>query len=242
MYRYSKKNKMAAMPMLAGVGLMMVCCSSSSVASMMMGGEETPDPDPAAGAGAEAGAGAGAAADPEGNMIDGYTGNHILDPGPDIKGTITECRKIAKDHGYVGVGHRNQEHPTTQYKGTCFFYHKVDSGFSGDSTQTGHKIGCTDSSKTWPNCGTPDNLAGMTGAHIIDPGDVDKSESLDKCRELAKSKGHKGTAFRTAFHPTDSYKKTCFYYSDTTSDFTGNSSDLAHVSACTDAAKTWPNC
>ena len=27
-----------AMPMLAGVGLMMVCCSSSSVASMMMGG------------------------------------------------------------------------------------------------------------------------------------------------------------------------------------------------------------
>ena len=33
---------MAAMPMLAGVGLMMVCCSSSSVAAMMMGGEETP--------------------------------------------------------------------------------------------------------------------------------------------------------------------------------------------------------
>ena len=43
---------MAAMPMLAGVGLMMVCCSSSSVASMMMGGEELTeetgayDPDP----------------------------------------------------------------------------------------------------------------------------------------------------------------------------------------------------
>ena len=32
---------MAAVPMLAGVGLMMVCCSSSSVASMMMGGGET---------------------------------------------------------------------------------------------------------------------------------------------------------------------------------------------------------
>jgi hypothetical protein len=30
---------MSAVPMLAGVGLMMVCCSSSSVASMMMGGE-----------------------------------------------------------------------------------------------------------------------------------------------------------------------------------------------------------
>ena len=40
------------MPMLAGVGLLMVCCSSSSVAAMMMGGEETP-------AAAAAGAGAG---------------------------------------------------------------------------------------------------------------------------------------------------------------------------------------
>jgi hypothetical protein len=38
---------MAAVPMLAGVGLMMVCCSSSSVSSLMMGGD------------ADAGAGAG---------------------------------------------------------------------------------------------------------------------------------------------------------------------------------------
>ena len=35
---------MAAMPMLAGVGLMMVCCSSASAAAMMMGGEEKKDP------------------------------------------------------------------------------------------------------------------------------------------------------------------------------------------------------
>jgi len=45
------------MPMLAGVGLMMVCCSSSSVASMLMGGEEDPDNG---GGGGGAGAGAGA--------------------------------------------------------------------------------------------------------------------------------------------------------------------------------------
>ena len=37
---------MAAVPMLAGVGLMMVCCSSSSVASMMMGGETTEETKP----------------------------------------------------------------------------------------------------------------------------------------------------------------------------------------------------
>ena len=45
---------MAAMPMLAGVGLMMVCCSSSSIASMLMGGGS--EEDPTAGAGAGAGA------------------------------------------------------------------------------------------------------------------------------------------------------------------------------------------
>ncbi len=46
MYRYSNKNKMAAIA-AAGVGLM-VCCSSSVAAMMMGGGEETP----AGGAGA----------------------------------------------------------------------------------------------------------------------------------------------------------------------------------------------
>ena len=41
---YSNKNKMAAVPMLAGVGLMMVCCSSSS-AMMMMGGTKKKEDD-----------------------------------------------------------------------------------------------------------------------------------------------------------------------------------------------------
>ena len=50
---------MAAVPMLAGVGLMMVCCSSSSVASMLMGGGEE---DPGAGGGAGAGPSAGPSA------------------------------------------------------------------------------------------------------------------------------------------------------------------------------------
>ena len=37
---------MSAVPMLAGVGLMMVCCSSSSMASMMMGGETVEETKP----------------------------------------------------------------------------------------------------------------------------------------------------------------------------------------------------
>ena len=44
-----------SMPMLAGVGLMMVCCSSS-VAALMMGGDGDDSSDSAAGAGAGAGA------------------------------------------------------------------------------------------------------------------------------------------------------------------------------------------
>ena len=43
-----------SMPMLAGVGLLVICCSSSSAAMMMGGSEETP----ATGAGASAGASA----------------------------------------------------------------------------------------------------------------------------------------------------------------------------------------
>ena len=45
-------KKMAAMPMLAGVGLMMVCCSSSSAMMMMGGGDESPAAGGAGGAGA----------------------------------------------------------------------------------------------------------------------------------------------------------------------------------------------
>jgi hypothetical protein len=43
-----------SMPMLAGVGLLVVCCSSASVAAMMMGGDGDDSSDSAAGAGAGA--------------------------------------------------------------------------------------------------------------------------------------------------------------------------------------------
>ena len=42
------------MPMLAGVGLLVVCCSSASAAAMMMGGDGDDSSDSAAGAGAGA--------------------------------------------------------------------------------------------------------------------------------------------------------------------------------------------
>ena len=48
-----------SMPMLAGVGLLVVCCSSSMAALAMGGGEETPADATTTAAGAGAGAGAG---------------------------------------------------------------------------------------------------------------------------------------------------------------------------------------
>ena len=49
---------MATMPMLAGVGLLVICCSSSSAMMMMGGGDETPTPTPTPTPTAGAGAGA----------------------------------------------------------------------------------------------------------------------------------------------------------------------------------------
>ena len=62
---------MAAVPMLAGVGLMMVCCSSSSAMMMMGGGDE----DSGSGAGGGAGPSAGPSAVP--NVLSDPVGTPI---------------------------------------------------------------------------------------------------------------------------------------------------------------------
>ena len=70
---------MAAMPMLAGVGLLMVCCSSSSAMMMMGGDDDSSGAGAGAGAGADtAGAGAGASTpvDPFPTSITGLSGRY----------------------------------------------------------------------------------------------------------------------------------------------------------------------
>ena len=86
---------MATMPMLAGVGLLMVCCSSSSVMMMMGGGEETPD------------AGAGAGADDSGADDSGADDSGADDSGADDSGagaddSCDETLSGEKDAGYRG--------------------------------------------------------------------------------------------------------------------------------------------
>jgi len=223
---------------LIGAMMLMMCCICSSISSAVSTGGSREDDT-------GGGAGGGTPPDPEGNMIDGYTTTHLLDPGPIKANSISECRAIAKKHGYIGTAYRTSDHPNDAFKNSCFFYHAIDSSFNGssESKDVGHKSGCTDPSKTWPNCGTLTNiLPGYTPSGLSDPGPDEKSESLEKCRELAKSKGHKGVGFRGQYHPTDAFKNTCFYYTTTSGDFKGNPADGAHVTACTDATKTWPNC
>ena len=82
---------MAAMPMLAGVGLMMVCCSSLSV--FMMGGEETPNPDPKGGADDS-----GTGADDTGSGSDDTGSGSGTETDPD---TTTEAMTLSGLHTCV---------------------------------------------------------------------------------------------------------------------------------------------
>jgi hypothetical protein len=225
---------MAAVAAIAGVGMMMCC--SSSVAALMMGGDD----DSSGGAGSSAGPSA-PVIDPDGNMLAGYSSNGIVGSGKQAGTSPSECRALAKKYGFVGVGLRNDTHPTDAYKNTCFFYYNTDSAFTGDEADTVHFIGCTDPSKEWPNCGSGSALPGYSSNQIIGS-DKTAGTSLDDCRAKAKELGHIGTGFRNENHPDASYKNTCFYYTGIDSGFGGNVHDFAHTIGCTDATKSWPNC
>ena len=103
---------MAAVPMLAGVGLMMVCCSSSSVASMMMGG------------GDDAAAGAGTAAPP-------------ADPTPVLRDTPETMRNASTvwSGEAIGVGHGrgrlDSEQGWSAQNNTVGEWYQLDNGVVG---------------------------------------------------------------------------------------------------------------
>ena len=201
--------------------------------------------------GAVSSGGAGAGADPtksvdqNGNVLKGYTDHKLMSSDAGLfKGTsISDCRKIAKKYGYPGVGFRTSEHPDPAFKNTCFFYYGMDTGFTGVPDDNAHVTACTDASKKWPSCDLKGaSLAGYTATNIVDPGFSDKASSIEVCRSNAKTAGHLGVGYRTSGHDQDVYKDTCFYYSTPDANFTGNGGDRMHVSACTDATKTWPEC
>lgn len=226
----------SAVPMLAGVGLLSMCCISSSIASGVMGGSSSGDDSSGAGSTPTP-----TPPDPNGNMLAGYSRNGIVGSGKQAGTSPSECRALAKKNGFVGVGFRNDTHPTAAYKNTCYFYYNTDSAFTGDEADTVHFTGCTDPSKEWPNCGSGSALPGYSRNQIIGSGKT-AGTSLDDCRAKAKELGHIGTGFRNETHPDASYKNTCFYYTGIDSGFGGDTNDFVHTTGCTDASKSWPNC
>ena len=136
---------MAAMPMLAGVGLMMVCCSSSSAAMMMGGGEETP----AAGAGAGAGAAAAtlpsgqhvkliasAAQDPSAMRDDGTTAGNVDDTNEILN--LAELEVFAKG-GTTSLAAGKTVTGSSEYSATHGYLNLVD----GNMTNFAHTKGRT---------------------------------------------------------------------------------------------------
>ena len=106
---------MVAVPMLAGVGLMMVCCSSSSIASMLMSGGGD---DAAAGAGAGAGAGT-ETPEPEPDFFIHETGDRVMgDLILTADQTLQQCEDLCKaNDNCIGISY-NEKTKTCYQKGS----------------------------------------------------------------------------------------------------------------------------
>ena len=232
-----------AVPMLAGVGLLSMCCISSSIASGAMGGSSSGDDSSDAGSTPTP---TPTPPDPNGKVIKGYSRSGIMaaDGGVFKGADMAACRATAKKLGYPGVGHRNSTHGSEPHKNTCFFYQSIEAGYAGDEADTVHSVACTDPSKTWAECtATGGALAGYTGKHLsAQTSTKHPGTSLEECRALAKEWGHPGVGYRTIGHGVAEWQNTCFSYDAIDTGFSGNLGDRAHVSACTDASKSWPNC
>ena len=234
-----------AVPMLAGVGLLSMCCISSSIASGIMGGSSSSSGDDSSGTSSQDPAPI-RLPDPNGKVIKGYSRNGLMaaDGGVFKGADMAACRATAKKLGYPGVGHRNSTHGSDPHKNSCFFYQGIETGYAGDEADTIHSIACTDPSKTWAECTkTGGALAGYTGKHLSSQTSTKHpGTSLEECRALAKEWGHPGVGYRTIGHGVGEWQNTCFSYDAIDTAFNGNLGDRAHVSACTDASKSWPNC
>src|SRR6056300_1259610 len=87
-----------------------------------------------------------------GSALPGYSRNQIIGSDKTAGTSLDDCRAKAKELGHIGTGFRNETHPNAAYKNTCFYYTGIDSGFSGDINDFVHTTGCTDATKSWPNC------------------------------------------------------------------------------------------
>ena len=132
---------MAAMPMLAGVGLMMVCCSSSSMASMMMGGETTEETkpvetEPTLPSGQHVKLIASAAQDPSAMRDDGTTAGNVDDTNEILN--LAELEVFAKG-GTTSLAAGKTVTGSSEYSATHGYLNLVD----GNMTNFAHTKGRT---------------------------------------------------------------------------------------------------
>lgn len=172
------------------------------------------------------------------NLVVGKKRRYLKVPG----NSMAECRKKAKQYGYLATGYRNAEHPDSKMKNTCFFYTKAEPRWSGEKRDSVQVSGCTDASKKWPDCGTDGIvIPGWTRSNIVTQPEI-RAKNIDECREKAEDLEYDGVGYRTSEHSVMEKKDTCFFYDGTDASFKGDFRDLENVTGCTDATKSWPDC
>ena len=218
------------MPMLAGVGLLVVCCSSSS-AMMMMGGG---DGDDAAAAGAGAGAGEEADADVEKEYIvvdESHLSEYKAGTVETGAGTsVDDCRKLAYDGDYAAFGFRKAANncwaivdgEATAGKVTPLADHAVGCVTAGEDINTG-----CNTTKT--NVVRARHYKGVTAFDNI------ACTSIPTCRTAATAAGANHFGWREA--GGNGWVVKAPDISSTTLEYAPS-----HTVGCTDPTKIPPNC
>ncbi len=162
--------------------------------------------------------------------------------------TAEKCWKHARRNNIRGWGWRKHDKSCWHYIDPLLMTADTHPG-----TETNHLVGCNEPGQkvedgcmdfdhghtTWGHDRRkkrglkPHQMWGGVGGHHHD------KMSPDECRRKAKEAGFKATGYRTAFHPNNTWKNTCFTYGkkNSTKGFTGNGGDVAHITMCTDKTK-----
>lgn len=176
-----------------------------------------------------------------------YNGTwHSVRPGR--AKTEEVCWEHAKLNNIPSWGWRKHDKSCWHYMDSILLSEPTHPG-----TEANHIVGCTKPGVSVDD-GCIDFKAGHTvwghrAAHLQVPGVVNQWYTIpntgktkmtnEKCRELGKKEGIKAVGYRTNLHPANEWKATCWGYDDenTTKGWSGNASDVAHITMCTDKSK-----
>ena len=160
--------------------------------------------------------------------------------------TAERCWKNAKRNNIRGWGWRKHNKSCWHYMDPLLMTADTDPG-----SEQNHLMGCNE-----PGQKVDDGCMDFDHGHTVWGHDNRKKRGLkphqawgkhwghdkmspDECRRKAKEAGFKATGYRTALHPNDTWKNTCFTMGKKNSSkgYIGNAGDLAHITMCTDPTK-----